>query len=124
MNFHPHKCKFVSVARHGYEVSEPIFPFQTFIYMLGDTILEYTDSANDLGVVVTSTMSWDDQCRTRYSICNSRLGMLKRVCHFTKNIKQKRALYLAIVRSQLDHCCVIWRPTSDAKINKLESVQK
>ena len=55
---------------------------------------------------------------------NSKLGLLMRVCYFTKNIQQKRALYLAIVRSQLNHCCVVWRPTSEPKINKLESVQR
>ena len=49
---------------------------------------------------------------------------LKRVCHFTKNVKQKRALYLAIVRSQLNHCCVVWRPTTQSKIDRLESIQK
>ena len=92
--------------------------------MLDGTTLEYTDSEKDLGVVITSTMSWDQEYRSRYNMINSKLGMLKRVCHFTKNVKQKRALYLALVRSQLEHCCIIWRPTSVASINKIESVQK
>ena len=37
---------------------------------------------------------------------------------------KKRALYLAIVRSQFEHCSVVWRPSSDEMLNKLESIQK
>ena len=92
--------------------------------MLGDTMLEYTVSEKDLGVVVTSTCSWDEQCQAILNISSSRLGMIKRVCNFSKNIKQKRALYLAIVRSHFEHCSIIWRPTSDTTINKFESIQK
>ena len=121
MNFHPQKCKVLSVAKHSYN---PILPFHVFFYELGGTILEYTNSEKDLGVIVNTTLSSDDQCLARYNMMNSKLGLLMRVCHFTKNVQQKRALYLAIVRSQLNHCCVVWRPTSEPKINKLESVQR
>ena len=121
MNFHPQKCKVLSVTKHSHD---PILPFQTFFYKLGGTFLEYVSAEKDLGVIVNSTLSSDDQCLARYNMMNSKLGMLKRVCHFTKNVKQKRALYLAIVRSQLNHCCVVWRPTSESKMDKLESIQK
>ena len=87
-------------------------------------ILEYTNSEKDLGVIINATLSFDDQCIAIYNKMNSKLGLLRRVCHFTKNVKQKRLLYLAIVRSQLNHCCVVWRPTSESKINKLESIQR
>ena len=52
------------------------------------------------------------------------MGLLKRVCHFIRSKDQKRALYLAIVRSQYEHCCVVWRPTTQTLINKFEAVQK
>ena len=117
MKFHPKKCKVLSVAKHNYE---PILPFQIFFYELGGTILEYTNSEKDLGVIINATLSSDDQCLARYNMMNSKLGLLMRVCHFTKNVQQKRVLYLAIVRSQLNHCCVVWRPTSESKINRLE----
>ena len=121
MTFHPQKCKVLSVAKDRYE---PILPFQLFIYNLGGTLLDYISSEKDLGVIVSTTLSTDEQCAKRYSIMNQKLGMLKRVCYFTKNANQKRALYLAIVRSQLNHCCVVWRPTSESKIDRLESIQK
>ena len=88
------------------------------------SILEYANSEKDLGVIINSTLCFDDQCIAIYNKMNSKLGLLMRVCHFTKNVQQKRLLYLAIVRSQVNHCCVVWRPTSETKISKLESLQK
>ena len=121
MTFHPDKCKVLSISKIKYE---PILPFQLFFYSLGDTLLDYVDSEKDLGVIINDTLSTAEQCDNIYKIMNQKLGMLKRVCYFQKNSKQKRALYLAVVRSQLNHCYVVWRPTSDTKINRLESIQK
>ena len=47
-----------------------------------------------------------------------------RTCHFTKNQIQKRVLYLTLVRSQLEHCSVVWRPTQEILLGKVEAVQK
>ena len=121
MTFHPQKCKVVSVAKNSFE---PILPFQLFIYELGGTLLDYASSEKDLGVIVNTTLTFDDQCNDRYSTMNQKLGLLRRVCYFTKDQKQKRTLFLAIVRSQLNHCCVVWRPANDSKIDRLECVQE
>ena len=40
------------------------------------------------------------------------------------NFQQKRVLYLALVRSQFEHCSVIWSPSSDAGFARLESIQR
>ena len=104
MKFHPKKCKVLSVAKQSYN---PILPFQIFFYEMRGIILEYAESEKDLGVIINSTLSFDDQCNAIYKMMNSKLGLLMRVCHFTKNIQQKRLFYLAIVRSQLNHCCVV-----------------
>ena len=121
MTFHPQKCKVVSVAKNSFE---PILPFQLFIYELGGTLLDYASSEKDLGVIVNTTLTFDDRCNDRYSTMNQKLGLLRRVCYFTKDQKQKRTLFLAIVRSQLNHCCVVWGPANDSKIDRLECVQK
>ena len=92
--------------------------------MLGDRYLEYATSERDLDIIINRTLSSDDHCDKIYSIMNQKNGLLKRVCYFTKCQKQKSSLFLSIVRSQLNHCCVVWRPTSDTKIEKFESIQK
>ena len=52
------------------------------------------------------------------------LNLVRRTCHFTKNQAQKRVLYLTLVRSQLEHCSVVWRPTQETLIAKIEAVQR
>ena len=121
LTFHQDKCKVLSIAR---SVFEQILPFQLYFYKLGDKYLDYVDSEKDLGIIINRTFSNDDHCDKIYSIMNQKLGMLKHVCYFTKCQKQKRSLYLAIVRVLLNHCCIIWRPTSDTKIARFESIQK
>ena len=70
MTFHPQKCKVVSVAKKSYE---PILPFQLFIYELGGTLLDYVRSEKDLGVIINTTLTTDDQCENKYSIMNQKL---------------------------------------------------
>ena len=49
---------------------------------------------------------------------------MKRTCKFIKNRAQRRSLYLAMVRSQMEHCSTVWSPSTATSINKLESIQK
>ena len=43
---------------------------------------------------------------------------------FVNNSNRRRALYLALVRSQFEHCSVIWRPTGKTLLQKFENLQK
>ena len=121
MHFNLDKCKVLSIAKN---VFEQILPFQLYFYKLGDRYLDYADSEKDLGVIINRNFSNDKQCDKIYSIMNQKLGMLKRVCYFTKCQKQKRSLFIAIVRIQLNHCCIVWRPSDDTKLARFESIQK
>ena len=82
-------CKVVSVAKNSFE---PILPFQLFIYELGGTLLDYASSEKDLGVIVNTTLTFDDQCNDRYSTMNQKLGLLRRVCYLLK-IRNKNEHY-------------------------------
>ena len=95
-----------------------------FFYKLGDTELEYAQEEKDLGVIVSSNFMWDRQVDALLSKASSRLGLLKRTIHFIRCQKQKRAFYLAIVRSQFEQCAQVWRPSSETQISKLERIQR
>ena len=41
-----------------------------------------------------------------------------------KDEDKRRVLYLTLVRSFFEHCPIVWRPSSNTAINKLESIQK
>ena len=116
MKFHTHKCKVLPIAPAGKGLDnywDQIFPFNIFYYHLNGNELQFVESEKDLGIMVTSNLSWVDQLMAIYLKASSRLGLLKRALYFVKCPKQKRNFYLAIVRSQFEHCIQIWRPCND-----------
>ena len=125
MKFHPLKCKVVSVTlnRIG-DYNNVLLPFCIFNYALNGEILDFVDSEKDLGVLVTTKLSWHDQTMAVYSKASSRLGLVRRTCHFVQCPRQKCVLYLSLVRSLYEHASIIWRPCSDNFIGKFKEVQK
>ena len=110
MTFHPNKCKVLSVY-HLYE--ESILPFDRYPYCLDNVCLDYVNSQKDLGVFMNCRLNWTEQCNALISKSNTMLNLVRRTCHFTKCKNQKRVLYLTLVRSQFEHCSVIWRPHTE-----------
>ena len=122
MKFHPSKCKALSVTNQRNELHK--LPTTIFNYKLGPNYIDYVQSQADLGVTVNEKLRWSAHCEKIVKTANSKLALLKRTCHFTVNMRQKRAFYLTIVRSVFEHCCVVWRPVSPAQILKFEAIQK
>ena len=123
MNFHPDKCKVLSVSflREVHHL-----PFMSFFYTLDGTDgteLEYIQSEKDLGIVISGRLSWTAQIDALYSKASSRLGLVKRACHFVNVEKQRRVLYLSLVRSIFDHGSVIWHPSPN-QVSRLENIQR
>ena len=126
MKFHPGKCKVLQcnnkkVSPHDKSVCGRFPPDP---YFMDGNVLEYAPSERDLGVIVNTRLNWDDQRSALLRRARSRLGLLKRVAFFSRSRAQKRALYLAITRSQFEHCCQIWRPVAKSSIDQFESVQR
>ena len=119
MRFHPDdKCKVVKVTFKTEKYMD-LFP-----YRLGDHHLPHVQCEKDLGVRITPRLNWSEQCKALCSKANSRLGLVKRTCHFVLSEKQRRVMYLAMVRSQFEHCSLIWRPSTKTMLNKIEAIQK
>ena len=125
MRFHPDKCKIltVSLQRNPPPLIQAL-PFSKFVYCLGNTPLEYVNSEKDLGVHINKSLTWTEHCNYLFSKANRNLGLLRRTCHFIKNTRQRRNLYLALIRSQFEHCSSVWSPSSKVTLNKLEAIQK
>ena len=125
MRFHPQKCKILSVSLQ--RNSSPLLqalPFSEFIYSLGNVPLELVNSEKDLGVHINKSLTWTEHCNYLFSKANRNLGLLRRTCHFIKNTRQRRNLYLALIRSQFEHCSSVWSPSSKVTMNKIEAIQK
>ena len=101
-----------------------VLPFYNYVYSLGDETLDYVDAEKDLGVLVKSSFDWSDQCGKVYSKANQNLGLSRRTCHFLVDERRKRVIYLTMVRSQFEHCSVIWRPLTQTLLKRFEDLQK
>ena len=87
-------------------------------------MLNFVEFEKDLGVDMTKNFTFNNQFSRILAKASQQFGLTKRTCSFVNNIKRKRTLYLALVRSQFEHCSQIWRPTSKANIAKFKSFQK
>ena len=123
MNFHPQKCKVVSVS-HNLPPLLGILPNIQYYYALGECLLDYVDSEKDLGVDINKNLNFSDQCNRLISKANQQFGLTRRTCYFVNDVKRRRALYLSLIRSQFEHCSPIWRPCGKTMIDKFESFQK
>ena len=56
MNFHPDKCKVLSISHKKVSWID-ILPFPKFSYELNSNILDYVDNERDIGVLVNETFT-------------------------------------------------------------------
>ena len=117
MRFHPQKCKVLSVTLQRNNGDK-------FVYEMAGTPLQYVECEKDLGVNMTTNLCWTKHVNYLYSKANRNFGLMRRTCHFIKNRRQRRSLYLAMVRSQFEHCSSLWFSCSATMVEKLESLQK
>ena len=81
-------------------------------------------SQKDLGVIITSTLSWDSHIHTITMKANKLLGLLKRTCPLLTDISVRRSLYLSLVKSQLCYATQVWSPAHITLNAKVEQVQR
>ena len=117
MKFHPDKCKVLTVTLKKNDMPR-------FTYKLGHTPLQYVQSEKDLGVTITSNLCWTKHGNNLCSKAKRNLGLLRRTCSFVKNTRQRRSLYLAMIRSQFEHCSSVWAACSNTMLETMESIQK
>lgn len=93
----------------------------TYDYTIGDTSLPVKDNVKDLGVILSSNLSWEAH---HEAICASpfrQLGLLRRTIGVSSTIETRKVLYLTLVRSK---CSQVWRPQLVKEIIMLERVQR
>ena len=89
--------------------------FVAYHYHFAENLLSYADS---------ESFNFNEHCEKLLTKANQQLGILKRTRHFVTNKNRRIVLYLALVRSQFEHCSPIWRPCVNTMINKFENSRK
>ena len=83
----------------------------------------YMNSPN-LGVTVSSYLSWSKNIKSISAKVNSLLGMIRHSISFDAPSPVKFQLYVSHVRSILEYCSPLWSPVNVKDILLLERVQR
>ena len=93
-------------------------------YYISNDPVSKVESHRDLGVIVSSDLSWSSHyskiCKSAYTS----LHLIKRTLTSSTDVTLKKSLYLALVRSKLSYCCQLWSPRTIKDITVLERIQR
>ena len=123
MKFHPSKTKVLMVSKFKPPLID-ILPCIQYCYNMGTNVLDYVSFHKDLGIIMNNTLNFTEHATSLYNRANQKFGLLKRTCHFVKDENKRRVLYITLVRSIFEHCPMVWRPSANTIVNKLETIQK
>ena len=93
INFNASKCKVITVTRKKNPVR--------YDYHLGHADLQRVNEEKDLCVMITSKLTWETQVLMVIAKANKLLG--RRTCPMLTNVKVRRSLYLALMKSQMSY---------------------
>ena len=116
IKFHPNKCK---VVRITLKINKLVYN-----YTLNGNVLAQSESECDLGVTVSQNLKWNRHHSIIISKAAQKLGLVKRVCSFTLDKISRKILFLSIVRSQFEHCSIVWSPTTSTQLLYFERILK
>ena len=85
--------------------------------------LDHVDVEKDLGILVSHNLSWNNHIDVISLKAQKMLNILNRTCKDINDIRTKRLLYIAWVRSCLEYASLVWSPHTKWNINNLEQVQ-
>ena len=85
--------------------------------------LEATDSLRDLGVRITSDLSWSTQIKSLVSRGRSASSWVLSVFK-TRDPNTMLTLYKSYVRSNVEYCSPLWHPSKIEDIESIEGVQR
>ena len=114
LQFNLSKCKLLRIYR--------ALKF-AYDYKMENSVLETVTEFNDLGVLVSSDLTWNNHIAHKISRANSLLGFIKRAIGFKASKKAKRTLYLSFIRSTVMYNSTIWH-LNKTHLKLLEGIQR
>ena len=92
-------------------------------YNIDDSSIISSNTHRDLGIILSTDLSWRNHYHHISSKAYRTLGLLRRTFSHSINTTTKRTLYIALVRSQLLYCSPLWHPYLIQDISALERIQ-
>ena len=91
-------------------------------YFMDSSPIQVVESCRDLGVIISTDLSWSLQQNSFISRVNEQPDLIHRTFSKSVSAREKKLLYLSMVRSQLTYCSQLWRPQFIEDIATLEKV--
>ena len=92
-------------------------------YNINGKTVTTADQHKDLGIIISSNLTFSLHYKTISAKAYKMLGLLRRAFETHSTIVKKK-LYLSLVRSQLTYCSQIWRPFLHKDILFIEKIQR
>ena len=115
--FNESKC---SLVRFGFQKSSS----SSHIYSINSCVIQNDSQHKDLGIIVSSDLSWTNHIRYIAAKAYKILALLRRTFHNCNSVHSKKLLYISLVRSQLIYGSQVWRPHLLKDIDALEAIQR
>ena len=117
LTFNDSKCTLLSIRGKNFSTTSAT-------YVIDDKPVKSVNFQKDLGIVLTSDLSWNEHYSHISAKAYKSLGLIKRIFGNNKQVSVRKCLYLTLVRSQLGYSSVIWRPRFIKDIIALERIQR
>ena len=96
----------------------------SFTYHIQSTPVQPTTVQRDLGIILTSNLSWNEHYNVISSKAYHSLNLIRRTISVNTTVSTKKLLYYTMVRSHLTYCSQLWRPHYIQDIVRLERIQR
>ena len=117
-----HSIKLVPLEVLALPAAPTCLAFKGNLPLLDTKRVTPSPSAQDLGLQVDSTLSYDEHVTQTVSLCIGSLCQINRVKHLFDARTLERVIN-ALVFSKLYYCSPVWSNTSKKNISKLQKVQ-
>ena len=119
LNISFHKCFIVILSGNHWHS----FNYNSYIFKLGNNLLDYKTSARDLGLTIDSKLNFFDHIADITKKANQRANLLFRSFQSRDPLSLVKAFKI-YVRPLLEYNSQIWSPITIANIVKIEQVQR
>ncbi|KAL5251988.1 hypothetical protein ACHWQZ_G014955 [Mnemiopsis leidyi] len=124
MSLHEDKFEYMShAAIRSNALHELPFTSEVYQYTTSKGVLYPTSQLRDLGITVSSNMSWTAQIKNMADKARQKGSWVLSVFN-NRSPTIMLTLYKSMVRSLLEYCCPLWDPHKVSDIQELEGVQR
>ena len=88
-----------------------------------ENIITPSNKVKDLGIIASDNLRFREHIDGVVTSSKIMIGLLLRTFSMRQEIPMMR-LFNTYIRSKLEYCCLVWSPSQQGDLNKLERVQK